>query len=373
MSIPDNKSIKLDDGRIVDWFPKKAELYLDKSIFIFGGSRSGKTTLIEEILYLCKDKIPNYIVICPKTSARTYSNKLPEICIKEDFTKDMLQKIWKRQEELTQIYTIVNDITNLEKLFMATSDNEETIKVQSIIRLASENVRKIESRNDLSFAEKKSQKAGIEEIKNRTIKEIYKKCIHKYSEVLKMKFKDSVLELTVINYLDINPRLMIVIDDCSEKFRGWMKLFKRNEQNVFESIAFRGRHNFITMIVGAHDDKLIDTEIRKNAHITIYANSQALVASINKPQSGYTKKEIEFATKIAGKIFHGEENGLRTYQKLCYIKDDPHPFKYTVANLYNDFTLGSQTLRKLDDKIPKSVNNIENNSLIKEMLEKKSR
>ena len=121
----DNKAIFTNKGEPIKWFDKSAKSFLDKTTLVFGGSGSGKTTIIEEILYLCKDSIPNYIVVAPKTSDTAYRGKLPGRCIKEDLTKSKLQKIWQRQYYFTQLYNTANDVNILESLFKIDSLKNE--------------------------------------------------------------------------------------------------------------------------------------------------------------------------------------------------------------------------------------------------------
>jgi hypothetical protein len=371
MADDESKTIYTNDGIAIPWFSKSYDNYLDKTTLIFGGSGSGKTKIIEEILHLCKDHIPNYIVIAPKTSDKDYRSKLPPRCICEDLTKKKLQNIWERQYYFTQVYNKANNIGILEKLFNRTPDRQALVMVRAIIQRAKDCMDIIEKSPTLDFGQKKSQKNAIEELMQKKIKHLFKKTIRQYREVLeKAELSDD--EKVALEFLDINPRLMIIIDDCSEKFKGWMKLFKKGETNTFESIFYRGRWNFITLVIGAHDDKLLDTEFRKNARNTIYTSSQALVSSMNKSQSGFTAQEKKQASKIAERLFTSEDHGIKTYQKFCYVRESLTPFKYTIANLYPDFRLGAASLWELTNKMPKSDDGIENNPFLAEIVDDRS-
>ena len=367
--IDESKTIYTDKGTPIHWLNKTYENFLDKSTLIYGSSGSGKTTIIEEILYFCKPYIPVFIVIAPRTSDKAYRKKLPARCIKEDLTKRTLELIWKRQFNLTQVYQIANDPINLESLFKKAPDRESTIMIQAIIHRANNKIDEINRNSALNYAQKKSQIISVEESRNKRIKKIYKESIMKYKTTLERQSLTDKEKITLYN-IDINPRLMLIIDDCSEKFKGWMKMFKgKGDMNIFECIFYRGRHNFISILMSSHDDKIIDTEIRKNARVTIYCNSQSLVASINKPQSGFTPQEKKQAMEMAGKIFGNEDYGIKTHQKFCYIREDNYPFRYTIANLYPEFTLGSDSLHELIRKMPKNDDNIENNPFLKDIID----
>ena len=176
---------------------------------------------------------------------------------------------------------------------------------------------------------------------------------------------------TALEYLDINPRLMLIIDDCSEKFETWMKYFKKTEENVFESILYRGRHNKITLVLAAHDDKIIDTKLRKNARVVIYTTGQSVITSFNKPGNGFSLQERKEAEKKSAKIFGEDSTEIKSHQKFCYIRDDVHPFRYTIANLYPDFDLGCLPLRELIGKMPKKDDDIASNPFVKNLIDAK--
>jgi hypothetical protein len=147
-----------------------------------------------------------------------------------------------------------------------------------------------------------------------------------------------------------------------------MLYFKKEEVNPFESIFYKGRWNFITLVFASHDDKLVVPELRKNARVTIYTNSQALVASINKAQSGYTTHEKKEAMKMARKVFEGDDRHIKSHQKLCYIREDLHPFKYTIADQYPEFGLGCDALLELVSKMPTTDDNLANNPFLKDLI-----
>ncbi len=365
----EDKTIYTDDKKPIYWLEKDYKHYLDKTTLIFGGSGSGKTTIIEEILYLCSDYIPCYLVIAPKTSNHAYRDKLPDKCIKEDLSKRKLQQIWARQSNITNIYNIANDIEVLKRLFLKANIPSEKVKVDSVERATEVRIRDIENDPNLNFAMKKSKKSVLENMLKEKLVEFYKSTIKRYYEHLNvLDLQDD--ERVALTNLDINPRFMIIIDDSSEKFKGWMKLFKKPETNVFESIFYRGRWNFITLVFAAHDDKIVDTELRKNARITIFTNSSALNASLNKVSSGYGKKEKEEIANISNKIFANEEI-IKTNQKFCNVREDPKPFRYTIADCYPNFKLGSKPFVTLLSKIPTEKNRLQDNPFLKDILNKK--
>ena len=73
-----DKSITLPDKTKLKWFEKDYKNYLNKTTIVYGRTNSGKSTIIEEIMYLCKDYIPTVFVIAPTNSSNNaYTNKIP--------------------------------------------------------------------------------------------------------------------------------------------------------------------------------------------------------------------------------------------------------------------------------------------------------
>lgn len=365
----EKKIIRTSKGDPIQWLSKETNNHLDKTTLIFGGSGSGKTTIIEEILYLIKDHISNFLVIAPQTSDSAYRRKLPSRCIKEDLTKNKLKQIWDRQYNVTQIYNTANDVNILESLFKKSPDRQSHVMIEAIKKKAAEVINKIENNDNLDFGKKRSQKISVEELQIKRIKATYKAAIRKNKSSLE-KMQLQPHEKIALEYLDIDPRFCLIIDDCSEKFQTWMKYFKKGEVNPFDSIFYKGRHNYITLIFASHDDKIVPTELRKNARVTIYTNSQALVASINKTGNGFTSKDKKDAMDYASRVFGEERDGIKTHQKLCYIREEAPPFRYTIANLYPDFKLGGLALWNIVSKMPKKEDNLSSNPFAKDMFAK---
>lgn len=352
----------------IKWLPKSHEIYLDKSTLIFGGSGTGKTKLIEEILLLLRDKIPNFLCITDINSRKFYTSKLPDLCVQNDLTKERITAIWKRQSQLTEVCNIANDINNIRSLYekIATRSTEARLKIFTDLKITTKE--RIEKSNT-DFAMKREHIARIEDMYIKETREYYKLAIRENAERLK-SISLSDIEKITLEYLNVNPKLCIILDDVTDKFEKWMGYFKRSETNPFDSIFFQGRHNNITIVFAAHDDKVIPTELRKSARNTIFTSSQALITAINRKGNAYSKNEQKLAEQIAPEIFGDESKpgSEKSFRKLCYIKDEVPPFRYTVADLYPEFELGTNSLRELSNKLPQKDKNIKNNPFAKSLI-----
>lgn len=373
----DEKTLYTPDGDVIPWFDKKLDNYVDRTTLILGGTSSGKTFLTTEILHTCKDYIPNIIVIAPEGSQKFYRGKIPDKCIKEDLTKKMLINIWTRQQEASEIYNTANDAANLESLFKKTSDREGQIVIEAIIRGAQGRIKRIEAMHDIPYDQKKS---AISKIKDRMVEEItrqYKIYIRKNKEKLKTLFETlSLPEKITLEYLDFNPRLMLIIDDKTECLDKYFKYFKKGqEENIFEQIFFRGRHNFITLIIAAHSDEQFKPAFRQNARVIYYTTTKALISSMAKPGSGYSSSDKKTAQRIANYILGDAEqldSRSMNFKKLCYVQGEKYNWQYTVADKYPDFTLGCRALYDMTKLFPDKKHNLQNNSMLQHLIPEKS-
>lgn len=177
------------------------------------------------------------MVIAPRTSDAAYRRKLPSRCIKEDFTKERLQKLWNRQYYATQLYNTANDINILESLFKVAPDREGIVMLEAIKRKASDTV--IEMSPNLDFGQKKAQKTAIEELQIKKIKIIYRDAVRKNKHIIERNPDLTTQQKIALDYLDFNPRLCLIIDDCSEKFQVWMKFFKKNKLTLLNRSFIR--------------------------------------------------------------------------------------------------------------------------------------
>lgn len=364
----DEKTLYTADGFAIRWLKKLPEPFVDYTTLVLGSSGSGKTKIVEEILYTCRDEFINYLVIAPETTyTKYYANKFPRRCWKEDLTKEKLIEIWNRQFHVTMVCNIANDMVILEKVFRQVRDREAEAEIKICLSHSNILMDKIDRNDDYDHSKKKDLKNFVQDKKNGAIKKIYVESITRHRGVL-LNRELSQDERIAVEFLNVKPKLCIVIDDCTENLPKWQKYFKKNEENIFERIFFRGRHNNITLIIAAHDDLHISTSLRKNLRNCIFTCSKMLIASIERTNSGYSKSERDTLKHISDVVFNDVDTRIKTHKKVCYIREDPSPYQYTIANLYPDFSLANKLMLQLINRMPKKENQIVNNPYIKDIV-----
>jgi hypothetical protein len=342
----DDKSLFLSDRTKVKWMPKSYKHYLNKTTIVYGRTGSGKSTIIEEIMKLCQMFVPSIFVVAPTNSSNNaYTNKVPCQFIKKEIEITWLEKLLERQKNSANAYNNANNLEILKTLFNRISDETAQSLESSIIQKAQNAVVYIETAN-ITFASKKNQKVQINEERDNMLKKLYKTTIRFNKVELEQRTDLDKLEWGAIEYLDFNPNVILILDDCASKFK---KMYKKS--SAIKEIFYEGRHYFFTTIISSQDDKEIDSELRKNTSVSIFTTAQSATSNFERTSNGYPKHERLRAKTCTEGVFKQDENDTKHHQKLVYIQGDADPFKYTIADVYDEFRMGSGPMWSLSDKI----------------------
>ena len=358
----DDKSLILSDRSRIRWFEKDHRYYLNKTTIVYGRTNSGKSTIIEEIMNMCKDYIPTAFVIAPTNSSNNaYTNKIPEQFIKKELDIVWLDKLLKRQKNAASIYNNANNIDLLKELFNLISDDTSQVLENSIIRKAHDSIVYIEDSN-MEFVSKKNQKTQILNDRDAMLRKLYKTNI-RFNKV-KLENNENIGKegQAALSFLDFNPNMLLILDDCASKFK---KLYKKS--SAIKEIFYEGRHYFFTTIISTQDDKEIDSELRKNTTVSIFTTAQAATSNFERASNGYPKHEKERAKLCIDSIFKQDDNDLKHFQKMVYIHGESDPFKYTIADIYDEFQMGSKSMWEYSNRIGARANNLQRDNNIVNM------
>lgn len=337
------------------------DIFLNKLCMIYGPSGSGKTQIILHLLHLLKDHIPNAIVANPTNQMNnTYTNIFPEPCIYTDVTKECLDGIYKRQEATVTMYKKVNNINNLNKIFMKCASIDEQNKLNSFNKSYQDTKKSIELSKDFHITEKSAKITNLEQKHNTVILTFLKKIISIYKVKLETSGRMSPLELSIINCLYINPNLLILFDDTGHDIKNW-QAYKETR-----TLFFNARHYCITTIITLQDDKILDSALRKNVHINFFTEAQTAIAFFTRSANNFSKKQQKKIEGIIEELFKENPGSkYKNYKKLCYfgaLNQQTKKIQYIIANIYDKFRFGSdsywqfcqQVQKKVDDDIQKS-------------------
>jgi hypothetical protein len=355
----EDRSLVLDDKSKIKWFTKNYNYYLNKTTIIYGRTNSGKSTIIDEIMWLCKDYVPTIFVIAPTNSSNNaYTDKIPSQFIFKDIDVEWLEKLLTRQKNSAGVYRNANKMEILKSIFNKISDDLSQTLELSIIKKAEVSIHLIDQSN-MEFASKKHQKTQILEDRDNMLRKLYKTNIRFHKIKLEQSNALTKLEKSALSFLDFNPNLILILDDCASKFK---KLYKKS--TAIKEIFYEGRHYFFTTIISSQDDKEIDSELRKNTTISIFTTSQAATSNFERASNGYAKHEKIHAKKCIESVFKQDENDIKNYRKLVYVQNDSEPFRYTIANIYDNFRMGSLPMWEYSEKIKNKNDSIQKGNLL---------
>lgn len=348
--------ILLEDQTKIHGLPKDKYLYLNKSTVIFGAPQTGKTTIVDEIMYLCKDSIPNIFVIAPtNASNNTYSGKVPKRCIKSEMDVGWLETFLKRQRYLAEVYQNCNDLNTLKNLFIKVATDGDIRIVKSIIKRSSDAIKYIEKR-DWLFAKKKAQRVEVERIRDKNLANYFRNAIRKNKALLEARMDLSTLERAAIEYLDLNPDALLIFDDCASHFKKWYR-----QTTAFKEMFYNIRWLHLTVIITTQDDKEIDSELRKTSMVQIFTSAQIACANFERGSNFYQKDVKLRSQRCIKAIFDQPKGEPPHYRKLVFLRGETEPFRFTIADIYDDFKFGCHAVWELDRKINEKDNTLEKN------------
>jgi hypothetical protein len=147
------------------------------------------------------------------------------------------------------------------------------------------------------------------------------------------RFNLSDDELFALNNRNLNPRHLIVFDDVTASLK---RLQKRE---VIQDMFYAGRNRFLTIIIGIHDDKLLDSELRKNAHVSIFMTPNIMRMFFKRDCMG-----VDPEVQVLAQHACAHEESFSSFHKIIYFRDrraSEGPLVRTLAERYEDLTFGS--------------------------------
>ena len=307
---------------------KENPYFLNKLTLIYGQSFSGKSVLIKDILASLKDSVPIGICCNPtNTQNGDYDGIFPEQCIYDDVTKPLLQRIFQRQQNVIAMYDLVRDPDQLRPLYKKVGDAESQKKIDRLNNIYQKGIRDFKS-----TYEKSEIDVALEDLKAKYTKKlvnIYRGSIIANLERIDMRSLTDMQKAIISNFT-INPRLLILIDDCASSIREWSQLEETKK------LFYQGRHLQVTTIITMQAISVINPSLRNNAHISLFTTAKAVNNYYAKATSGASPDERKQIMKIASVVFaESDDKSKPNFRKLCILGSiikTPHPVQYIIAS-----------------------------------------
>lgn len=323
------------DGKRVPEFTVNPSKFMDKTIVLYGKSNSGKTTLVKFILHTLKDKVPIAFVVSPtEPSNKAYEDFIDRTMIHYDLVIDnkhedqcFLYCLWSWQSLRAGIYNKVKRLDILKTLYGRYPDSATDTMLSKVKQ----------KKESLVRSAHPSKKTDIEGQCDELTLQIYRNYINKNKSRLNA-IKDQLTEdeKYSLKYINLNPRIVIIFDDCSAELKPYFN------RPMFRKLFYQSRHSYITPIFTMQDDSDLSPNLRKNVAINIFTQGIVAASNFTRASNKFSKDVINYANSIIADVFVG-------HRKLIYVENDSNKqhFYWFTAKQVAPFKFGSSTLNEL--------------------------
>ena len=360
MSLNEKNELVLESGKNIPELKVPSSLFIDKTIAIYGPSKTGKTVITKHIMKTVDSFIEQILIIAPsEPSNRSYEGFVDPPFIhyrlyladptnpkKDDGSKGalrFLEAVWKRQEMMAAIYTRANDADILLVLFnrLPKHDRHDGLEyIESINKKRSHMNDKIKKQYVDDIGRRDEKIKEINEKFKTMLTLLYKKFITPhYNKIWKSKDLTEN-EKYSLYYLNFNPRLLLIFDDCAAQLKPFFN------KEIFRLLFYQNRHSYITVIICCQDDTDLPTNLRKNAFISFFTEPIVCSSNFERTSNQFPKPTRQTASDISKELFKG-------HRKLAYMReDDTHQQFYHCQFPYpKKFRFGSEATHELCDQV----------------------
>lgn len=345
-----------ESGKRIPELQLQPSHFLDRVSVLYGPTKTGKTVIVKHAMKLVSGHIDQVFIISPtEPSNRSYEGMVDSPLIhyrlwmpdpshpkKDDEKKGaarFLEAIYQRQEMMAAIYTRANELETLARLYSRLSKEVRVEGLKNVEILNKKRERAIEAIRK-QFSEDAARREEKIKESNEKFKQIlallYKKYIVPHYEVLMSQRGLSEDEKYSLQYLNFNPRMLLVFDDCAAQLK---PLFNKE---IFRKVFYQGRHVFISCIICCQDDTDLPANLRKNALVSIFTDPVVASSNFDRTSNKFSKPAKQYVQEILPEVFQG-------HRKLAYIREDDkrQNFYHITATKFPNFKFGSLALREL--------------------------
>lgn len=343
----------------------KVDSFLNKLTLIFGPSGTGKTVFTRALMKLLTDEIDIGIVVSETAvSNKSYDGFIPSCLIHTqlkfsdgpssitskkavDHKENFLKTIWEWQEMKVTIFNVANDLENLTSVAEKIDKRKFRKFFKKINKLSESTMVKLKKEYDEVTASEKIDKAKekYDDFKKLFCKNIIREN-HKRIKHEKLTKEESIC----VQYVDFNPRILIIFDDCAAE----LKNIQRTD--IFRKYFYQGRHKFITTVICCQDDTDMEANLRKNAFNTIFTESKVTRSYFERSANNFSKIEKTSANKAIDYIFTEE------HRMFVYIRDSKNPYYHLKVDKVKKFKFGDPEMWRYCESVKKDENEINDSS-----------
>ena len=213
---------------------------------------------------------------------------------------------------------------------------------------------KIESKRDSTIKTVPFTKHDeIEKSFDELLIKLIKKHIQQYKYIIERNSsKLTEDELYSLTYINLNPRVILVFDDCASELKSYFN------KPIFRKIFYQSRHSFITSVFAIQDDTDISANLRKNVALSVFMTPAVAKSNFERASNKFSKDIQKVASGIYEDIFIG-------FRKLVFIDNDVNRqyFYHITAELVQPFKFGSQSLRNICSAVESAEGSVDKSNI----------
>lgn len=313
---------------------------VNKSIALYGPSKSGKTYFTKHILDQINGEVDTAILISPtEPSNQSFAKYIPQPMIHYKMTvpdprfpkdptkridgpegvKKFINMVWERQRIITEIFKRANQHRVLKAVFARLPAKAQAAAsrecIDKLVALRDATAAKLRKRFRRDPDKLTDEIDKLREKHEEAMCSAYKHYIWNHMEYIWKNHKRfSEDEQYAINYIGLNPKAIIIFDDCASQFS--QQLQKKDE---FRQYFYQNRHVNLTVIFTFQDDTDLMANLRKNAFLSIYCTSIVCRANFQRAANNWPK---EIKSRVEEYIEVVYDRPDAKHLKLAYYRDD---------------------------------------------------
>jgi len=347
---------------IIPRYKKNFASLINRNIILYGPTGSGKSTVIRDLMHFTQKCYPIVFAFAPTNREKHDFDKLiPAPLVFEDFGLKEVTDLYIRQRSTTEIYNNANEPKTLHSLFHRVASSRAKGFLEKLLHYKAKAIKEAEHRCE-SLSEKKNKRDEINTIFKEKLVHFYKQVINPNAK--KLQSMDlSKEEKFALRYRFLNAKVLAIFDDAYTEIMKLLREGRKKGNETIKNFFFRGRHANITHWYGFQDDNKLDTEVRKNAFLSIFTNQQVALSYFNRPANSFSLQEKKRAEAAINVVFDEELMGTK-HAKLVYSRLDKYSFQYIISDEHEDkeIKMCSKAVREYCHKIKSKDSNFDMNN-----------
>lgn len=321
------------------------EDFLDKSVIWYGTTGSGKSFHMKYCLSEIKHIIPKVVLFSTTNHiSKDFENIIHEALIYDELTEHRFVQIIKAQIEVAELYRRINNAGVIYEVFLACASERQKNMYNTIDRNLQEACRKITGPENIKASEILKLKKQVNEKLIHFMKYVI---IPERNKIDVGKLSEAAREC--VKYIDLNPHLLIIFDDCQEEIKDLIGKKKSEASLMFKNLFTRGRHYFMSHWYSMQDDSALPPPLRKNAKVSILTQGSLANSFISRASNGIDQDSKKLGLGLCKKLFQNDGD----HRKIIYFKEraGQEKFQFHKAEDPGVFHIGSVFVNEFCDEV----------------------